>query len=376
VTRRAAALVAALALAAGAAPARASLVGLQDDRIQTVDGPELEARLDGLAATGVRMTRVDVSWADVAPARPRDPTNPDDAAYRWSRYDAIFRGLAARGIGVIADFYVTPPWATRSGAPNAAPRAADGAAFAGALGRRYSGAWPDPLNAGRHLPELRRIEVWNEPNLGQFYFPQCRKVGSRYALDSPRTYAALLAASYRTIRAANPDAIVVGGVAGPVGDTSRVCASADSSVGTLTFIQQLARQRPPIDAWSQHVYPIGSPSRATFFPSWSTMRALARAVDRLRKGIPIYVTETGYHTSYNRYHRYFVSERQQAAWLRETFQQAARFPRVPLTVWFNLQDNPYWTGGLLRADASAKPAYAAFAQLAGSSPPLPPGWAP
>ena len=62
------------------------------------------------------------------------------------------------------------------------------------------------------------------------------------------------------------------------------------------------------------------------------MPALARAVDRLRKGIPIYVTETGYHTSYNRYHRYFVSERQQAAWVDQTFRQAARFPRVQLTL--------------------------------------------
>ena len=374
--RALAAVLAALALAAGAVPAGASVIGLQDDRIQTVDGPELEARLDGLAATGARVTRVDVSWADVAPTRPANPADPDDPAYRWSRYDAIFRGLAARGIGVIADFYVTPPWATRSGASNAAPRAADGAAFAGALARRYSGAFQDPANPGTTLPELRRIEVWNEPNLGQFYFPQCRRVGGRYALDSPRTYAALLAASYRAIKAANPDAIVVGGVAGPVGDTSGVCASADASIGTLTFVRQLARQRPPIDAWSQHIYPIGSPATASFFPSWSTMPALARAVDRLRKNIPIYVTETGYHTSYNRYHRYFVSERQQAAWVDQTFQQAARFPRVQLTVWFNLQDNPYWTGGLLRADGSQKPAYARFAQLAAAAPPPGAGWAP
>jgi hypothetical protein len=375
VIRLAAAILASLALALGAAPARAAIVGLQDDRLQTVDGPVLEARLDALAATGARVTRVDVSWADVAPTRPASPGNPDDPAYRWSRYDAIFRGLAARGIGTIVDFYVTPPWATRSGAPNAAPRAADGAAFVGALARRYSGSWPDPLTAGRSLPELRRIEVWNEPNIGQFYFPQCRRVGARFVLDAPRTYAALLAASYRAIKAANPDAIVIAGVAGPVGDSNRLCTSLDSSVGTLSFVQELARQRPPIDAWSQHIYPIGSPSTAYFFPSWSTMRALSRAVDRLRKGAPIYVTETGYHTSYNRYHRYFVSERQQAAWLGETFQQAARHPRVEVAIWFNLQDNPFWTGGLLRGDGSAKPAYASFAALAAASAPAP-GWAP
>ena len=355
------AALAALGLAAGAGGALgAPVMALQDDQLPNLQGPVLQARLDLLAATGTRVTRIDILWSDVAPTRPRDATDPADPAYRWGRYAAIVKGLAARGIVPIISFYKAPRWAARLPRDDSAPRTAEGAQFAGAIARRYSGSFPDP--EGGTLPLVRRIEVWNEPNIAQFWYPQCRRQGGRYVLDSARAYAALLTASYREIRRASPQAIVVGGVSGPVGDS--VCQAADSSVGTLDFAEVLVRERAPLDAWSQHLYPIGSPLQAYFVPSWSTMPRLTRLVDKLRRGAPIYVTETGYHTSYNRYHRYFVSEAQQAAWVDETFQAASRYPRVEVAVWFNLQDNPFWTGGLLHADGSRKPAYDRFGALA------------
>jgi hypothetical protein len=365
--------VLALSLAAlGAAPAAAAPIpALQDDQIPNFTGPELERRLDLLASTGTKVTRIDVLWSLVATRRPATPSDPGDPAYDWSRYDQVFRGLARRGISTIVGFYHTPKWASRSGEPRAAPRAPDASAFIGALARRYNGSYPDPQ--GGTLPFLKRIEVWNEPNIAQFYFPQCRRQGRRFVLDSPRTYAALLKMSYAAIKTASPRAIVVGGVAGPVGDTSG-CDSAESSVGTLTFLEELVRQRVPLDAWSQHLYPLGAPLKAYFVPSWSTMPRLQRLVDKLRRGAPIYVTETGYHTSYNRFHRYFVTERQQAQWVDETFQAAAKYPRVEVATWFNLQDNPFWTGGLLRVDLSRKPAWARFARAARAGAP-PAGWA-
>jgi hypothetical protein len=364
------ALGATAAATAGAAP----IVSLQDDHVVNVRGAELEARLDALAATGIRATRIDVLWSEVAPRRPADARDPDDPAYDWSRYDAIVRGLASRGIATVLDFYRTPRWASHSGAPNAAPRPADGARFAGALARRYSGAHPDP--AGGVLPEVRRIEVWNEPNLPGFWMPQCRRARGGSVPVSPRRYAALLAAAYREIRRANPRAQVIGGVAGPAGRTPRACpADGRAAVGSLDFARLVADERPPLDAWSLHLYPIGSPLQAFFVPSWSTLPRVARQVDRLRRGAPIHVTETGYHTSYNRFHRYYVSEAQQAAWVDETVAAAARHPRVELVTWFNFQDNPFWTGGLLRGDGSRKPSYARFAAQAAAHPP-PPGWAP
>ena len=144
--RRLAAALAALALLAllAGSAAAAPILSLQDDDLVNVRGPALDARLDALAATGTRVTRVDVLWREVAPTRPADARNPADPAYDWSRYDQIVRGLSARGISVILDFYLTPAWASHTGQGTAAPRAADGARFAGAIARRYSGSFPDP----------------------------------------------------------------------------------------------------------------------------------------------------------------------------------------------------------------------------------------
>jgi hypothetical protein len=369
-------LLLALAVLAGlAAPAAgAPILSLQDDNLVNVRGPELEARLDALAATGVRVTRVDVLWRVVAPTRPAAPRDPDDPAYDWSRYDQIARGLRARGIAMMLDFYLTPAWASRTGEGTAAPRPADGARFAAAIARRYSGSHPDPL--GGTLPPVRSIEIWNEPNLPGFWMPQCRNRGGRAALVSPRVYAALLAASYREIKAVAPRVEVVGGVAGPAGRSPTTCPKdGRAAVGSLDFARLVADEGPPLDAWSLHLYPLGGPLQAFFVPSWSTLPRVVRQVDRLRPGAPIHVTETGYHTSYNRFHRYFVSEAQQAAWVDETVQAAARHPRVQVVTWFNFQDNPRWTGGLLRGDGSRKPSYDRFTVQAGLNPP-PAGWAP
>ena len=35
-------------------------------------------------------------------------------------------------------------------------------------------------------------------------------------------------------------------------------------------------------------------------------------------------------------------------------------PRVQVVTWFNFQDNPFWTGGLLRGDGTRKPSYDRF----------------
>ncbi len=349
-----------VAVAALGGSASGSMLALQDDQLPNLSGQALEQRLDLLKSTGTTVTRVDILWGFVAPTQPADATDPGDPAYDWARYDQIFKGLAARDITPIVDFYWTPKWASSTGDKAAAPRVADASAFAAAIARRYNGTWPD--GAGGTLPLIRRIEIWNEPNIATYWYPQCRRQGRNFVLDSARQYAALLAASYSQVKAVSPTAIVTGGVTGPAGDEQ--CGALDSSVGALTFTKEMVRNHVPIDAWSMHLYPIGSPAQAYFMPSWRSVPQIQAQVDRLNPGAPIYVTETGYHTSYNRYHRYFVSEAQQAAWVTETKTVADRYPRVQVAMWFNLQDNPYWTGGLLRQDMSQKPAWGAFRQAA------------
>src|SRR5512134_2522687 len=147
-------------------------VALQDDHLAVTPEPGIEGRLDLLSSTGVRVTRVDVLWNEVAPSRPADGADPDDQAYRWSRYDQVADGLLRRGIAAIFNVYRTASWANGGRGYQWAPDERDYAAFMTALARRYDGATPD--RDGRPHGPVEMFQAWNEPNLARFLRPQWR----------------------------------------------------------------------------------------------------------------------------------------------------------------------------------------------------------
>jgi hypothetical protein len=321
----------------------------------------------------VRWLRVDVDWRHVAPTRPVDAENPDDPAYDWARYDTMFTGLAERGIGIFVTLTRTPAWASASGKANAVSSPADGAAFAAAVARRYNGSWSRP--GGGTLPAIRSLSPRNEPNIDLMSSPQCRRLSNgRWVPASPAWYAKLLKASYPKLRAANPRLIIVAGETA-AGVQRGGCRNASTTIGTLEFVASVHRQlgggrAMPFDMWAQHLHPVGPPDKAAFFPSWRTMPQLTRLLNRMHpKGrMPIMVSETSYATSYTAFHRYFVTEAQQAAYLTRTYQLAARQPQIEMVVWFNLEDHRYWSAGLYREDKTAKPSFFRFRTLALASP--------
>ncbi len=109
-------------------PARALTVAVQDDQLPIVSPELIPGRIDRIAASGVRFTRVDVFWVEIAANRPAAPRDPSDPAYSWSRYDAIIDGLSARGIEPIVAFSRTPSWANDEKGPEWSP---DGEAYSG-----------------------------------------------------------------------------------------------------------------------------------------------------------------------------------------------------------------------------------------------------
>lgn len=353
-----------LSLAGGASAAGAPVVAIQDDQITNdASAVTIAGRADRLAATGARVTRVSVDWSLIAPVRPVEPANPDDPAYRWEALDRTVAAYGARGVAVMLVLYGTPPWATPGGTWNAAPPPVHFGVFAGTLARRYNGTWPSP--DGGTLPRAVSISPGNEPNLPFWMVPQCRRVGGRWVPESPRRYAAMLRQAYPRIKAASPAMLVVAGET--LAGEGKGCRDASSTVGTKSFITLMHRalggtRKVPFDVWGQHLHPVGPPDRTRLFPSWHTLPEITRLVNAMhpRGRMPIAVTETSYTTSYSAYHRYFVTEAQQAAWLDVTYRLAARQPQVELVVWFNLQDHWDWPAGLYRDDWSAKPSLAAF----------------
>lgn len=366
----------ALANAAGAAP----VVAIQDDQITNDPAPATMAqRADRLAETKAAVARVSVDWSVIAPTRPIDPSNPDDPAYRWTALDGAMTAYASRRVAVMLVVYGTPRWATPSGKWNATPRPVDFGVFNGALARRYSGTWPAP--GGGTLPQARSISPGNEPNLNFWMTPQCRRLANgKWVPQSPRVYAAMLKQSYTRIKAANPDILVVAGET--LAGEGKGCTGATSTVGTITFTKEMHKalgggRTMPFDVWGQHLHPVGPPHLTRLFPSWQTLPVITRLVNTMhpRGRMPIAVTETSYTTAYSAYHRYFVTEAQQAEWVGRTYDLAAAQPQVELVVWFNLQDHWDWPAGLYRDDWSAKPSLEVFRQRVATNGAPPAKWA-
>jgi hypothetical protein len=349
-----------LALAAPASGLGA-VAAVQDDRLAVLPIAELETRLDLLASTGAKVARVDLFWADVALKKPARPEDPADLAYVWDRYDQIFIGLKIRGIRPIVAVYSSPAWAAggkkRPGVPgyNAqAPNPGNYGRFMSAVAKRYNGRYVSPVHGV--LPRVRHFEIWNEPNLKRYFFPQYK--GRKNV--SLKAYLLLVKNAYPKIKKANPKAVVIVGSAGPKGKSDA------TGLGSRAWLEGIVKSKLKFDAYAQHIYPAAAPKRKTeAFPTWRSIPEILKTLDRLRKNIPLYITEAGYTTAKTRFRAVRVSPKQQALYLKHIFAlPAVRNKRVPVVVWFNMQDNPDWPGGLYRLDFNKKPSYAAFRAIA------------
>jgi hypothetical protein len=344
----------------GLAPVQA-VAAVQDDHLPVVPLEQIPRRLDLIEGTGATATRVDLFWGTIAPARPADPRDPTDPAYDFARADLILRGLAERGITPMVAVYDSPAWSTGGledpvGGPfnTLTPDPQDFGDFMAALAARYSGG----TRAGNGvLPEVRHFEIWNEPNLSGFLRPQFAD-GRPASADA---YAAMVEAAYPAIKGANPDAVVIAGVAGPRGSTG------PTGIGAIDWLRHLRERDIPLDAWSQHIYPVAPPLVPTeAVPSWSTVGRFLEELDAFAPGLPLYITEAGYTTAETGFRdpRSAVSEEQQAEYLAQIFSlPQLRTDRIRAVVWFNLQDNANWPAGLLREDGSRKPSYETFREV-------------
>jgi hypothetical protein len=336
-----------------------AVAAVQDDFLPVRPLEEIPARLDLIAQTGATTTRVDLFWGDIAPSRPADPADPADPAYDFARADLILRGLVERGITPMVSVYDSPAWSTggSSSEPETpfntlTPDPEDFGDFMAALASRYAGDVRSP--GGGVLPEVRHFEIWNEPNLSGFLRPQFE--GDTPV--SPDAYAAMVEAAYPLIKSANPDAVVIAGVAGPRGSTG------PTGIGAIDWLRHLRDRDIPLDGWSQHVYPVAGPLEPTAaVPSWSTIGRFLDELDGFTPGLPLYITEAGYTTAETAYRdaRSAVTEEEQARYLGQIYSlPQLRTDRIRAVVWFNLQDNVNWPAGLLREDGSRKPSYERF----------------
>ena len=367
ITRRRALTGLALATVAGALAlpftGLAGVAAIQDDVLTTAPLDQIPTRIEMVKQTKAKVTRIDILWSKVAPTPPANPTDPNDPAYDFKRLDLIFSSLAAAGITPIVSTYSTPAWAVKGTNlpvlteynPNA-PRPAQYGDFMQAVATRYNGFFV-PTGATAPLPRVRHFEIWNEPNLNGFF-----SVNGRSTLAG---YKGLVKAAYPKIKIGNRNTVVIAGVGGPRSSTDA------KNVGAKTWLNGLVNDKSvKFDAYSQHIYPSRGPkfrskSYDKAFPTWRSLPEIYATLDKKKKGMKLYVTEAGYTTKTTNFRNVKVSLSQQKLFLTQLYNLPdVKSPRMAAVVWFNLQDNANWPGGLLLETGVKKPAYNAFVAVA------------
>ena len=327
-----------------------------------------------------QVIRADMYWGGplgVARRRPQAPADPDDPAYNWTVYDRAVRAAAQNRIRVVFSIVGTPRWANGGRPPNRAPRRfSDLRNFAYAAARRYSGSFipADADEDAEPLPAVRSWLAWNEPNVPVFLFPQWRRVGRRYRIQSAIDYAKICNAIWTGIhRTALRGERVACGVTSPRGNNAPT--SSRPSVSPLAFLRAMKRAGARrFEAYAHHPYygsPRETPSsrpRGRTSITLGNINVLVREVTRLYGAKRIWITEYGYQTRPP--DRLFgVSFANQARYLRQAFTIARRHPRIDMMIWFLLRDERRvrgrdgWQSGVLTVADRRKPSFRAFQRL-------------
>ena len=275
-------------------------------------------------AAGDRWVRIDVPWfAD----------EPSPGTYTWGSTDTAIRDAVADGLTVDAILAYAPSWATSM---TGQPSASDYATFATAAVKRYA-----PL--GVHVWEL-----WNEENLGWTWNNEVNVT----------SYGNVLEAGYRAVHAADGHAVAV------LGGLGRGPNVPPLAVDPYTFLSKLYAGGfgRYFDAVALHPYtapygPTSTDPNYGLFSQLPQFRSLMVGYgDSAKK---IWITEYGFPTAND---PDAVTEAEQATWTGQAISMAQGYGWVGPFFVYNWHDDSSQDYGLLRADGSAKPAYAVFQQ--------------
>ncbi len=293
-------------------------------------------RLPQARAGGADTVRFNIAWSDV---------EPQPGVLDWARYDRLYDAALHAGVHPLLVVTDAPCWAysllpaTCAGAPSLArpPRSEhldDWARFAGRVAERY--------------PLARGIEIWNEPNLNDFW---------RSGLPNPLRYGRLLEAAAAGIQKKNRRMpVVAAGLASSIGVGQGL-----PFVGYLRRALGIADSRY-VDAVAIHPYP--------YFTTDPV--AVVRAVLDGVRGVltklglartPIWVTEVGVSTTGPDAY----SPERQALAMGAIYDALNLAPDIPVVIVHRFVDQPYKSGtwesgfGMMSETGFPKPVYCALA---------------
>lgn len=309
---------------------------------------------------GVTVFQMAVSWAAVAPTRPRDARNPADLAYVWPpNVDYAIREAKAHGMKVLLMLISAPSWANSGRDPEYAPdRPSDFGAFARAASRRY--------------PGVRHWMIWGEPSRSPNFKPFVEQpLGTKITAAqkrAPQRYARLLDAAYGQLKAAQRSNIVIGG---------NTYVTGEVRPGDWMRAMKLPDGRPPrLDLYGHNPFGYRNPNLRNkpskrglvdFSDLARFDRVLQRDLGRpLKKRIRMWLSEYTVATGPDIEFNFWVTPATQAKWIRSAFKVARQVKNIAGLGWVHLYDQTpipgqqVINGGLIRFDGTKKPGYKAF----------------
>src|SRR6185312_11187545 len=153
--------------------------------------------------------------------------------YNWSAFDRVVQGVAAHNMKLLVLVDFTPSWARPAACSTwtcAPAQPSQFAAFVAAASARYQGY-------GVH-----DWEIWNEPNSAYFWQPA----------PSAAAYSQLLATTASSLRAQDPEAVVVSGGLAPE-------PNAKGNISTLTYLQSMCADGALATADAVGIHPYSFP---------------------------------------------------------------------------------------------------------------------
>lgn len=361
-----------LALAAASPAAGTPRFGVSED-LPKYTGDWGASVFSRMRAIGMREIRITVTW------KPEAPTT----IWEQDRLDRVVALAGAYGVRVVFSVNIGSAWALAS---DTATRIALYSGYLQKLARRY--------------PSVSEFIIANEPNERRFWQPQFGPGGEQV---SGAAYLWLLASAYDALKAVNPGIVVVaGGISNEANDRT--------STSPVRFIKAMGdayrasgRTAPVMDQLGFHLYPsrnTDSPSKSYDWPNvnvadldrikqaiWDAFNGTAQptfaetgqAGDRF---LTLKIDELGWQAEVGPAHAHYhgvenvppVGEEEQARIYAEVVRTVSCDATVADLLIFHLVDEPdlaRFQSGLLRADGSARPSYAAVGQAiaqAGSCP--------
>jgi hypothetical protein len=294
------------------------------------------AAMEQANALGAKWVRVFVPWVDIEPARGRQAAN-------WlAEYDRLL-GMLPKGGHAIFDVVGAPAWENGSDASNAPPASpADYAALLHSLAQRWAG-------------RVAAYEIWNEEDASRWWA----------GAPDPGAYTHLLQSAYTAVKSADPNAAVVLG--GLTGNDYHFLQGVYEAGGKGYFDAVGVHTDTACNVASPEEFlrdPGGRLDQDSFL-GYREVRATEVANGDEK---PIWMTETSWRTTsatcpegaWAGQKPEGVSEEQQASFLTQAFHCMAEDPYLQVALWYPIADNGSVISGLLHANGSRKPAYAAM----------------